>query len=668
MSLLKKIKDAFKSKDTSQVYFQSDLVTDYSRASGRYEDPLIAYEYTSREVVHIREKWAQLDPLAKFITKQVAQVAFDEPFTFIDRETGENYEEMNNTVLPRLEELDLTTVLTQTAYYARVHGWAFILAYDTLTRGPQDMQSKLLTWENVKKLEAFAGERDVTVDKYYTSGPKFGRPERLKITVAPEGLEQPIDIYIHESRGLIVTPDPVDRTHKGASALDSVWSELIWYRQLTEGACWYGIKFGGKTTVFMPSEGEVLARDLDAKTKTEMASNLKYWSTKNALILPRRMTVEDHGGQGNTDYYNLAEMLLDRIAAGTGIPKEYLKGSTAGKLTGSEMNEKEFYKTISQVQDSFEPFIRELVNRLFPNNTWVYDFKWEAKQSLTALEEAELKLKEEQARQIMLAYRNRNEVRADAGLDPIEGGDEPHWDKPLANINIKSEEEKENAVQKSEGEREDKADATVTFLKRANEEYGLAFQKATDALQYAYAREGSVRKVCSKFQIGMPTFYKLKDAYQLVGDKLVGEALIAKEGVYEYPEHQLKKQFKSAKELAKIPKLTPVVPLIFDHVEPGEERATDWIGNAYLYYEDGLKAKCEFDAQRIPDWLKNILVKGEPIPVSAGFNHDYGGRGVFNGQPYDAEQINLMVKHIGVIVNPHLQARVKEAGLNKDAV
>jgi hypothetical protein len=71
---------------------------------------------------------------------------------------------------------------------------------------------------------------------------------------------------------------------------------------------------------------------------------------------------------------------LENISAGTGIPLAILRGVQAGALTGSEVNEREYFKVISSIQGRLEPFMRQLIDWIMPQSGVVkvqeYELEW----------------------------------------------------------------------------------------------------------------------------------------------------------------------------------------------------------------------------------------------------------------------------------------------------
>ena len=117
--------------------------------------------------------------------------------------------------------------------------------------------------------------------------------------------------------------------------------------------------------------------------------------------------------------------VLESMAIGTRIPEPILRGAQAGALTGSEVNEREYFKLISTVQSDVEPDIRQLIKWLLLGvddeeltGLEEFDFVWMGGVELGDLAKAQIDLVKEQANQIRLQYMKVNEVRS---LNEIEG-------------------------------------------------------------------------------------------------------------------------------------------------------------------------------------------------------------------------------------------------------
>jgi hypothetical protein len=54
--------------------------------------------------------------------------------------------------------------------------------------------------------------------------------------------------------------------------------------------------------------------------------------------------------------------VMENISCGSGVPLAILRGAQAGQLAGSEVNEREYFKLVSDAQSRYEPGIRTLID------------------------------------------------------------------------------------------------------------------------------------------------------------------------------------------------------------------------------------------------------------------------------------------------------------------
>jgi len=134
-------------------------------------------------------------------------------------------------------------------------------------------------------------------------------------------------------------------------------------------------------------------------------------------------SVEFVGAEGSTtDFENHIKILLERIAAGASIPKDVLIGATAGAISGSEVNVKALFQAINSIQQSIEPYIRELMSRLGYNED--YEIDWNVRYAHDEEQRSKIDMNNAQTLAIRSSWLTKNEIRAIEGLPAMEGGDE----------------------------------------------------------------------------------------------------------------------------------------------------------------------------------------------------------------------------------------------------
>jgi len=111
-----------------------------------------------------------------------------------------------------------------------------------------------------------------------------------------------------------------------------------------------------------------------------------------------------------------------------------LKGVSAGRITGSEVNERAYFKFINAEQSNVEHIVRELIDRIIETGqvkysdgrrtdpTKEYVIEWNYPQLTPELSQAQIDFLTERAQTERLEYMTINEVRAkaDPPLPPLE--------------------------------------------------------------------------------------------------------------------------------------------------------------------------------------------------------------------------------------------------------
>jgi hypothetical protein len=148
-------------------------------------------------------------------------------------------------------------------------------------------------------------------------------------------------------------------------------------------------------------------------------------------------TLDFKGLQGRAlDPMNYYLPPMEHISCGTGIPLAILRGVQAGALTGSEVNQMEYYGLISDEQTGYEPAIRQLINVILgfqkeasDAETPNYKFNWLGGFELDEEKQQNIKLAKAQELQILGQWHTRDELRKMENPDakPLpagQGGDE----------------------------------------------------------------------------------------------------------------------------------------------------------------------------------------------------------------------------------------------------
>ena len=212
---------------------------------------------------------------------------------------------------------------------------------------------------------------------------------------------------------------PIGRGYKGRSALEAVWTDLIYIRELKDSMTMFGRKMG--SGIFVITTSATISDELKASMNTAYADV----SNRRAIVMDGSAVNKSEfiGPQGaTTDFEQHINTLLGNVAAGCGVPKDVLVGATAGAITGSETNVKSLFATLNQIQTSIEPYIRELVRRMGYSNE-DYNIEWNTRYAHDEEDESKIGMNNANTLATRAGWLTINEIRAIEGYGPKEGGD-----------------------------------------------------------------------------------------------------------------------------------------------------------------------------------------------------------------------------------------------------
>ena len=493
--------------------------TDYEKYDPfNFIGSLLLYEKHDIQNWSHREDVARYDPVARFICHTIPEVTFDDGFTFVDKD-GNSIEALD-PVLQELELLDYRRVFTQADKYARVHRWAVIYLSEKSRKaqdamGDEDRLARLLSsplrpGTPLGRLQVYAGERDVTV--YETD--VLGNPTMYEIrqSVKQSHQHNELKFLVHPSRLLVITPRPIRYGQvEGIGALDPVWDQLVLRRNIEYAMAFHAIKYGGGVLTIQKEKGAWSDDEL-----SEVQREAHRASQKQALIAPGGASIEWKGPSASVDYAAEIDTLLDAIAAGCQIPKDILKGVSAGTLTGSETNLQELYAAVSQNQELYEPYIRRLCVHLTPGLLSVImsaRFDWAFTFTLSEKEQADVDLVRAQETQLKLDWMKVNELREEKGLPPVPDGDVIQGLKQLETPMFGAQVEQSQEVSQDVPEKKrNQTQREKEALEYASKAYQRMFKSFRELDAYLSARN-EITRFCLDAGVGKGTYYDWRRKY-----------------------------------------------------------------------------------------------------------------------------------------------------------
>jgi hypothetical protein len=376
---------------------------------------------------------ARHDPIAYYVTYGIANKALGNWFLFVD--TSGN--EIMKNVQREMRVLKVKEVMIQALAYERAYGWAYV--YTGKNRYvPQTPEGGRLA-----SLHAFTPEECVV--KVYND---VGEPVSMELTVnvgEGEYTTREKKITLPAEDFIFLNTRPIGRGYQGKSALEPIWSTLVGLRDINHAMIFYDSKiahglFYVKTKGGIPDE---------LVTKLNVA--LEDVSHKRAFVVDGSK-VEAFGWEGApagaSDFPAHIDIGLGHVAAGTGIARDQLVGATGGTNEAAQTSEKSSHKQVTEVQGDIEHAMRELVVRMGFNNS-SYDFLWNARYAHDEEEQSKIEMNRAQTLAIRSNWLTINEIRAEDGLPPTEGGDRLKADFEMA-VQMEGGEEQEQTPEERE--------------------------------------------------------------------------------------------------------------------------------------------------------------------------------------------------------------------------
>ena len=358
-------------------------------------------------------EWAVTrEPVAYRVTYMVADDVFDNWFTVDDPRTEGGDPDLDRKIQNELRSLDAKSHLGNALALERAYGWSLIVGAFSDARTTGDLVKPLVEGSKLTDLAVYPKPKITSVERNRDpESPRFGEPALYSVDRG-SGRR----LRVHHSRVINVQTRPT-----GLSVLDPIWDDLTNLRN---------IRWGMGQTIYRYGSGFPVIT-LNGKTLDQIQAYLDsgYFSnlmSRTYLLKNDQIDIEFKGVAGSAlnpePYY---KAVLENLSAGTGIPDAVLRGVQAGAVTGSEVNERGYFKVISSVQSKVEPYVRQLVKWASPKaEVRVEDFEvnWRGGFEPSERERAATELLRQQARQIEETYKSIDEVRESEGLKPLPGG------------------------------------------------------------------------------------------------------------------------------------------------------------------------------------------------------------------------------------------------------
>jgi len=261
----------------------------------------------------------------------------------------------------------------------------------------------------------------VTIEITNTSDLRLGQPEFYDITRG----SATTPLKVHWTRVIHDAPRLDEHPYWGLSVMDPVWDDSTGWRNIRWALYQMLWRYGMGYPHFQ-FEGAT-QKGID---DWEAAGGLKDFFVRGILLSNEKVTVKFVGLEGATvNPKEYVEMAYGSLATGSRISQDLLKGVSAGAVTGSETNLREYAKLISNEQSDIEDVPIELIRRLMETGQVDFDYEnkafaleWESAFELNELDKAKVRFQETLSLKNETEYLKLDEVRDKAGEDPLDAG------------------------------------------------------------------------------------------------------------------------------------------------------------------------------------------------------------------------------------------------------
>jgi len=357
------------------------------------------------------------EPVVYWIVTRVAQDIFNDWFTVVDV-ADEDDMTLNDKVQELLTALKAKERLTRLFIFERRYGTALLLCrYSAETKDTWNTPLSESSSPELEEIIPYPWTKvkvDLT-DKESTS-PTYGYPVRYKISRGTAGFD---DVPVDHTRTILTATRLDEHLYLGVSIVDLIADDAVGYRTFRSGVYKLWVRYGsGMPTIKIPKASLEQLTDLEDEGYFNDISNRSYF-----LLGKDIESIEFKGAAGvslnPTPTDNIG---INNLSMASGVPSDILKGTQAGTLGGSEVDENQYFKRISSEQSLVEPTVRTLIDILISTGQVDFDgeytINWNSTKRIDDLDVAKIEVLETTANEKKLKYMTRDEVRETLGLGP----------------------------------------------------------------------------------------------------------------------------------------------------------------------------------------------------------------------------------------------------------
>lgn len=258
---------------------------------------------------------------------------------------------------------------------------------------------------------------------------RYGLPEYYNVSVGSANMGTPLPsgmardtIRAHWTRVIHDAQRQDEHAYLGTSALDPVFDDLVGGRNarwgMYQGYYRNGQGFPSIQTTGTKSENEawVTAGGVE-----------DVMNARGYFVHGPDEKIEFVGSQGVAlNPVTYFDAYFSFISGATSVTADFIKGISAGRVTGNEAGERKYFKVISLLQHKKESMLRELIDRLIQTGQVEFDgeyfIDWVDPFEVNPQDRASIEYLQERTNALRLGTETIDEVRARKGMEPLPDG------------------------------------------------------------------------------------------------------------------------------------------------------------------------------------------------------------------------------------------------------
>lgn len=351
---------------------------------------------------------------------------------------------LNEDVQKILTMLKAKTQFPRETIFERRYGTAILLL--SYTGFDNDWEKPLFVPENGEKLPklesantkllqitpypwtAMAKDPDLVTDP---SSIRFGLPEYYYInqgapstddSAMPIGMTVDNALKVHWTRVIHDAPRLDEHPYLGIPAIDVIFDDLVGGRNARWGMYQGYYRNGQGFPKFQTKGSKKENEDWVAAGGPEKTLN-----SRGYFVCGENEDVQFVGAQASalnpTSYF---DVYYTFVAAGTRVAADVIKGVSAGRISGSEVNERGYFKSITGQQKPKETMAREVIDRLIQTGQVEFDgeyiIEWIDPFTVNPQDRSAMEFLNERTNVLRLQTETPDEVRKRKQMGPLPDG------------------------------------------------------------------------------------------------------------------------------------------------------------------------------------------------------------------------------------------------------